>query len=43
MSIDVIPMKPEVPFSTTTVENLKWFGHELTNQTIKKEYSFILQ
>ena len=26
----VIPMQPEVPFSTTTVENLKWFGHELT-------------
>ena len=26
----VIPMQPEVSFSTTTVENLKWFGHELT-------------
>ena len=23
-------MQPEVPFSTTTVENLKWFGQELT-------------
>ena len=22
-------MQPEVPFSTTTVENLKWFGQEL--------------
>ena len=27
---DVIPMQPEVPFSTTTVKNLKWFGRELT-------------
>ena len=27
---DVIPMQPEVPFSTTTVKNLKWFGQELT-------------
>ena len=44
----VIPMQPEVPFSTTTVENLKWLvmnwrSYELTNQTIKKEYAFILQ
>ena len=23
-------MQPEVPFSTTTVKNLKWFGQELT-------------
>ena len=27
---DVIPMQPEVPFSTTTVKDLKWFGRELT-------------
>ena len=27
---DVIPMQPEVPFSTNTVKNLKWFGKELT-------------
>ena len=27
---DVIPMQPEVPFSTTTVKILKWFGKELT-------------
>ena len=27
---DVIPMQPEVPFSTTTVKKLKWFGKELT-------------
>ena len=32
----VIPMQPEVPFSTTTVENLKWFGHELTGLWIDK-------
>ena len=23
-------MQPEVPFSTTTIKNLKWFGQELT-------------
>ena len=27
---DVIPMQPEVPFLTTTVEKFKWFGQELT-------------
>ena len=27
---DVIPMQQEVPFSTTTVKNLKWFVQELT-------------
>ena len=32
----VIPMQPEVPFSTTTVENWKWFGHELTELWIDK-------
>ena len=32
----VIPMQPEVPFSTTTVENLKWFGQELTEFWIDK-------
>ena len=32
----VIPMQPEVPFSTTTIENLKWFGHELTELWIDK-------
>ena len=26
---DVILLQPEVPLSTTTVENLKWFGQEL--------------
>ena len=34
-------MQPEVPLTTTTVENLKWFGqeltsYELTNQTIER-------
>ena len=27
---DVIPVQPEVPFSTTAVENLKWFDQKLT-------------
>ena len=27
---DVIPRQPEVPLSTTTVDNLKKFGRELT-------------
>ena len=41
-------MQPEVPFSTTTVKNLKWFGQELTElykekSNDKKEYSFTLQ
>ena len=33
---DVIPMQPEVPFSTTAVKNLKWFGQELTELWKKK-------
>ena len=34
---DVIPMQPDVPFSTTTVKSLKWFGRELTE--LRKEKS----
>ena len=29
-------MQPEVPFSTTSVKNLKWFGQELTELWKKK-------
>ena len=38
---DVSYLQPEVPLTTTTVEDLKWFGQELTsyevtNQTIER-------
>ena len=44
---NVIPMQPEVPFSTTTVDNLEWFVQELTEMwkdksNDKEEYSFTL-
>ena len=44
---DVIPRQPEGPLSTTTVDKLKKFGHELTElwtdkPSDKKEYEFTL-
>ena len=33
---DVIPLLPEVPLPTATLENFEWFGQELTELWIDK-------
>ena len=35
---DVSYLQPEVPLTTTTVENLKWFGQELTSYELTNQW-----